>query len=45
LIFHDPNSCVRCQACVDTCNTTQDVGALRFDEKEGVIFDDTKCTR
>ncbi len=44
-IFHDPNSCVRCQACVDTCNITQGVGALSFDEKEGVIFDDAKCTR
>lgn len=44
-IFHDPNSCVRCQACVDTCNTTQGVGALRYDEAEGVLFDDAKCTR
>jgi iron-only hydrogenase group A len=44
-ILHDPNACVRCQACVDTCNTTQGVGALSFDEKEGVIFDDAKCTR
>ena len=44
-IFHDPNSCVRCQACVDTCNSTQGVGALRFDEEEGVLFDDAKCTR
>ena len=44
-IYHDPNACVRCGACVDTCNTTQGVGALRFDEEEGVIFDDTKCTR
>ncbi len=44
-IFHDPNSCVRCRACVDTCNTIQGVGALSFDEKEGVIFDDAKCTR
>jgi len=44
-VFHDPNSCVRCQACVDTCNTVQGVGALRFDESEGVLFDDAKCTR
>jgi iron-only hydrogenase group A len=44
-VLHDPNSCVRCQACVDTCNNTQGVGALSFDEKEGVIFDDAKCTR
>jgi len=44
-IFHDPNTCVRCQACVDTCNKVQGVGALSFDEKLGVIFDDAKCTR
>ena len=44
-IFHDPNACVRCQACVDACNATQGVGALRFDEKEGVLFDEEKCTR
>ena len=44
-IYHDPNSCVRCQACVETCNTTQGVGALSFDEKDGVVFDDSKCTR
>lgn len=44
-IHHDPNTCVRCQACVDTCNTVQGVGALRFDLVEGVLFDETKCTR
>jgi iron-only hydrogenase group A len=44
-IFHDPNVCVRCQACVDECNMFQGVGALRFDEKLGVLFDDAKCTR
>lgn len=44
-IFHDPNSCVRCRACVDTCNDVQGVGALSFDEKQGVLFDDAKCTR
>jgi len=44
-IHHDPNSCVRCQACVDTCNEVQGVGALSFDEKEGILFDETKCTR
>ncbi len=44
-IHHDPNSCVRCKACVDTCNEVQGVGALKFDEKEGVLFDETKCTR
>lgn len=44
-VLHDPNSCVRCQACVDTCNEYQGVGALSFDPKEGVLFDDAKCTR
>ena len=44
-LFHDPNTCVRCKACVDTCNTIQEVGALSFDEELGVLFDDTKCTR
>lgn len=44
-IYHDPNACVRCQACADTCNTVQGVGALSFDEKEGILFDDAKCTR
>lgn len=44
-VFHDPNACVRCKACVDTCNDTQQVGALSFDEEQGVLFDDAKCTR
>ncbi|MGD9127340.1 MAG: [FeFe] hydrogenase, group A, partial [Planctomycetia bacterium] len=44
-IVHDPNSCVRCQACVDVCNSIQGVGALSFDEEKGVIFDETKCIR
>ena len=44
-VFHDPNACVRCKACVDTCNDTQGVGALSFDEEQGVLFDDAKCTR
>ncbi len=44
-VFHDPKACVRCKACVDTCNTTQGVGALSFDEELGVLFDDAKCTR
>ncbi|MDW8037788.1 MAG: [FeFe] hydrogenase, group A, partial [Thermoguttaceae bacterium] len=44
-IYHDPNLCVRCQACVDTCNNFQGVGALRFDEQEGVLMDEARCTR
>lgn len=44
-IYHDPNLCVRCQACVDTCNNFQGVGALRLDEKEGILIDEARCTR
>ena len=44
-IFHDPNACIRCQACVDKCNETQEVGALSFDKELGVLFEETKCTR
>jgi iron-only hydrogenase group A len=44
-VFHDPNACVRCKACVETCNDVQGVGALSFDEEQGVLFDDAKCTR
>jgi len=44
-VFHDPNACVRCQACVETCNEAQGVGALTFDPQQGVLFDDAKCTR
>lgn len=44
-IHHDPNSCVRCKACVDTCNEVQGVGALSFDDEQGVLFDETNCTR
>jgi len=44
-IFHDPNRCVRCRACVETCNDVQGVGALSYDEAQGVLFDDSKCTR
>ena len=44
-IHHDPKMCVRCKGCVDTCNEVQGVGALSFDEKDGILFDETKCTR
>jgi len=43
-ILHDPNKCIRCQACVETCKL-QGVEALRFDEKEGVIVDEKRCVR
>jgi iron-only hydrogenase group A len=43
-IIHDPNKCIRCQACVDTC-TMQGVEALSFDEKTGVLIDENRCVR
>jgi iron-only hydrogenase group A len=43
-IIHDPNKCIRCQACVDTC-TMQGVEALSFDEKTGVSIDENRCVR
>jgi iron-only hydrogenase group A len=44
-ILHDPNACVRCQACVDTCSITQNVGALSFDEELGIVVDEELCVR
>lgn len=44
-IFHNPNQCVRCQACVDTCQNIQGVGALSFDENIGIVFDESRCVR
>ncbi|MCM8812539.1 MAG: [FeFe] hydrogenase, group A [Candidatus Omnitrophica bacterium] len=44
-IYHDPNKCVRCKACVEVCRDIQTVEALRFDEKEGVVFDESRCVR
>lgn len=44
-IHHDPNACVRCGACVDTCDEAQGVGALTMDAQQGVLFNDAKCTR
>jgi len=44
-IVHDPNACVRCRACVDTCTITQAVGALSFDEEKGVVIDEDLCVR
>lgn len=44
-LVHDPNRCVRCKSCVDTCKDIQGVEALTFDEELGVLIDDVKCTR
>ncbi|MGD8720132.1 MAG: [FeFe] hydrogenase, group A [Candidatus Zixiibacteriota bacterium] len=44
-IRHDPNKCIRCQACVDTCRDVQGVEALSFDEELGVIIDEDRCVR
>jgi iron-only hydrogenase group A len=43
-VIHDPNKCMRCKSCVDTCKM-QGVEALHFDEIEGVIVDEKKCVR
>ncbi|NLG65684.1 MAG: 4Fe-4S binding protein [Actinobacteria bacterium] len=44
-LLHDPNACIRCQACVQRCNDVQGVGALSFDEEDGVVLDEEKCVR
>ena len=44
-LVHDPNRCVRCRACVDTCRDVQTVEALRFDAADGVLIDDERCVR
>ncbi len=41
-IFHDPNTCILCKACVDTC-FHQGVEALRFDDEKGVLIDENQC--
>lgn len=43
-IIHDPNKCIRCKACVDTC-MLQGVEALTFDELKGVLIDENRCVR
>jgi iron-only hydrogenase group A len=44
-IIHDPAKCIRCQACVETCNDVQKVGALSFDQDQGVLIDEKRCVR
>lgn len=43
-IVHDPNKCIRCKSCVDTCRDIQGVEALKFDDKLGVVIDEERCT-
>jgi iron-only hydrogenase group A len=43
-IVHDPNRCIRCKSCVETCRL-QGVEALTFDEEKGVIVDEERCVR
>jgi iron-only hydrogenase group A len=43
-IVHDPNKCIRCQACVEIC-LRQGVEALSFDEENGVLIDENRCVR
>lgn len=43
-IVHDPQKCIRCGSCVETCRN-QSVEALTMDEESGVIIDEDKCVR
>lgn len=42
-ILHDPNQCIRCKACIETCREVQGVEALSFDEHEGIVLDVERC--
>ncbi|GEM_PF-59856 len=45
-IFYEPELCIRCQNCVETCKTVQSVEALAFVDEKGVILvDEARCTR
>ena len=45
-ILYDPDLCIRCKNCVDTCNNVQQVGALAFDTEKGVLMaSENKCVR
>ena len=43
-IVFDPNKCVRCGSCVESC-ALQGIEAIKMDDNEGVVIDDTKCVR
>ncbi|MBN1516233.1 iron hydrogenase small subunit [Candidatus Sumerlaeota bacterium] len=44
-IRHDPNRCIRCGACVETCRDVQGVEALSMDDELGVLVDESRCVR
>ncbi|MEW6515317.1 MAG: [FeFe] hydrogenase, group A [candidate division FCPU426 bacterium] len=44
-ILHEPNKCLRCEACVNACKDLQGVDALRKDPALGIVVDETKCVR
>jgi iron-only hydrogenase group A len=44
-IIHDPNKCVRCEACITTCRDIQGVDAITKDPEKGIIIDEDKCVR
>ncbi len=45
-ILYDPELCVRCGNCVETCKTVQTAEAIALDKEKGVILvDEAKCVR
>ncbi len=45
-ILYDPQLCIRCKNCIETCRSVQTVEALSFDEEKGIIqIDEARCTR
>ena len=43
-IVFDPNKCIRCGSCVESCSH-QGIEAIKLDKEEGVVIDDAKCVR
>jgi len=43
-IVFDPNKCVRCGSCVESC-ALQGIEAIKLDDNIGVSVDDKKCVR
>ncbi len=44
-IRYNPNKCVRCKACIETCRDIQGVEALSFGDEVGIVVDEERCTR
>ncbi len=45
-IMYDPELCIRCGNCVETCKSVQSVEAIKMDEEKGVVLiDEARCTR